>query len=238
MRSPPAGAPCAARCAATAGPRCPTLRRSRRPRPRHRSCRSSGPPPPPAPRVEAAGVEPVAAPGEDDAAERAPRRWWLVVPLLVVIALGALAVVEFAPADTFDPPRLGLPPVALTGVALPSLPPLDLTRIPVVGERLDAALNPPPAPASPLRITASGERRRLGNGTWLMTVTGTVTNPTPAPAALTGIDAALLDPAGHVAFRWRIAAPASVVAAGGSAAFESVAANFPPAATVLRLTVR
>lgn len=189
-------------------------------------------PPPPVPVASDDIVRPAADPDDPP-----PRRRWGLVALLVlaVLALSALAVVEFAPATTFDQPRLGLPAVA--EVALPSLPPLDLTQVPLVGDRLDALVNRPPAPPSPLKIAASGERRRLGNGTWLLTVTGSVTNPTGEPVSLTGIDAALLDPAGHVALRWHIAAPASVIAPHASAAFESLTANFPPAATVLRLTV-
>ncbi len=170
-----------------------------------------------------------------DDAPPPPRRWgWLIAVLLLIVAVAALAVVEFAPADTFTPPRLGLPPPA---EIVADLPPLDLTRIPLVGDRLDRLVNPPPAPVSPLRIAAHGERRMLTNGTRLLTVAGTVTNPTAAPVALAGIDAALVDPAGG-ALRWRIPAPVSVVGARQSATFESVAANYPAGATVLQLTPR
>lgn len=163
------------------------------------------------------------------------RRWgWLVAVVLVVVALAALAVIEFAPADTFSPPRLGLP---AAGAIAADLPPLDLTQVPLVGDRLDALVHPRPAPPSPLRIVATGERRTLPNGTRMLTVGGTVTNPTAAPVALAGIDAALVDPAGH-AFRWRIAAPATVLGAGQSATFDSITANYPADATVLQLTPR
>ena len=164
-----------------------------------------------------------------------------VVVALAVLAVVALAVVEFSSANTFDPPRLGLPAVHLPGAAadlsLPHLP-LDLAQVPLVGDALDRLINPPPAPPSPLRISASGERRTLANGTRVLTVTGTVANPTGAVATLTAIDAALLDAAGHPAFRWRIPAPASAIAAHTSIAFESIAANFPDGATVLRLRPR
>ncbi len=168
--------------------------------------------------------------GDDD--EPAPRRRGLVVGLvvaLILLALAAAAIVELAPADTFSPPRLGLP-----AVAVGALPPLDLTQVPVVGADLDRLVHPP---ASPLRVAATGVRRTLTNGTRVLTVTGTVANPTAAPVALAGIDAALIDPAGGTRFRWRIPA-AGVVRAGGSLPFESVAANFPPQATVLRTTPR
>lgn len=169
--------------------------------------------------------------------ERPPRRrrGWPIAVLILLVAVAALAVVEFAPADTFDPPRLGLP--AAADVAR-DLPPLDLTRVPLVGDRLDAVVNARAGPASPLRIAASGERRTLPNGTRTLTVDGTVTNPTATPVALAGIDAALLDRAGHPAVRWRIAAPASVIGAGQSAAFESIEVDAPAGATVLQLTPR
>ncbi|MBV8972559.1 MAG: zinc-ribbon domain-containing protein [Sphingomonadaceae bacterium] len=170
---------------------------------------------------------------------RRRRRWGWLLALVALIAVGALAVIEFAPEDTFSPPRLGLPAPRLAladagSLAVPHLPPLDLARVPLVG----ALIDPPPPPASPLRVTARGERRVLANGTRLLTVSGTVANPTAAPVALAGIDAALLDPAGHRALRWRIAAPASVVAAHTTAAFEATAANYPAQATLLQLTPR
>lgn len=171
-----------------------------------------------------------------------PRRRYglLVATALIAVVVTAAAVVEFAPADTFDPPRLGLPSPRDLARQTPSLdlPPLDLRQIPLIGDALDGAINPPPAPASPLRVTAHGERRTLANGTNILLVSGTVTNSAAAPVALTAIDAVLRDPAGPVAIRWRIPAPVAMVAGHGSVAFESVAANFPAAATVLQLTPR
>ncbi len=148
--------------------------------------------------------------------------------LLVVVAAGGLAVVGSPPPTRSIRRASACRRWRGSGETLPTLPPLDLTRIPLVGDRLDALVNPPPAPASPLRIAASGERRQLGNGTWMMTVTGSVTNPTDAPVALTGIDAALLDPAGHVAFRWRIAAPASVIRRTAARHSNRLPPIFPP----------
>ena len=183
-------------------------------------------------------------------------RWGCLTTAVVGLAVaGAVAVVEFAPVNTFNPPRLGLPPVTLRisdlgAVSLPKftlprlhvpsieLPPLDLTRIPYVGASLDRLVNPPPVPASPLRLTATGERHRLANGHTLLNVTGTLANPTALPQAVPAIDAALLDPAGHAAFHWRIAPPVVELAPHQSVAIESVAANYPPDATVLRLRLK
>ena len=118
------------------------------------------------------------------------------------------------------------------------MPPLDLTRVPLIGDRLDRLVNPPAAPPSPLRIDAHGGRRTLANGTRLLTVSGTVANPTAAPVALSGIDAALLDPAGHRRYRWRIAAPASVIAAHGSAGSSRSSPTSPPRRRCCSLTPR
>ena len=186
--------------------------------------------------VALADAEPASPAGTWMVGDGGPRcrRAWPIVVLLLIVALAGFAVVEFAPADTFDPPRLGLP---APGGIVADLPSVDLSRVPLIGDALDR-LTPAAAPASPLRIVATGERRTLPGGTRLLTVGGTVTNPTAEPVALAGIDAALLDPAGHAAFRWRIAAPASVIGPGQSATFESIEANFPPDATVLQLTPR
>jgi len=167
---------------------------------------------------------------------RLPVGW--IAAAVALLAAAALAVVEFAPERTFDPPRLGLPAARLPHVDTASLPPLDLTRVPVVGSALDALAHPRAAPPSPLRITAIGERHRLANGTWLLTVAGTIANPTGAAVAVTGIDAALVDRRGKVGLRWRILPPVGEVPAHGRAPFESTAANFPAAATTLRLTPR
>ena len=196
-------------------------------------------------------------PGASPPNSRRPRRrrWLWLVALAFILTAAALAVVEFAPLNTFTPPRLGLPPVTLPmsdlgSIRLPKLtlpklhvpaidlPPLDLTRIPYVGAPLDRMVNPPPLPASPLRLTATGERHRLANGRVLLNVTGTLVNPTALPQAVPAIDAALLDPAGRAAFHWRIAPPVVELAPYHSVAIESVATNFPPDATVLRLRLK
>ena len=168
-----------------------------------------------------------------------PAAFVTAVVMIVVLAVAALAVIEFAPEQTFNPPRLGLPAVHLplksASLSVPRLPPLRLVRVPIVGASLDRLIYPPPPSASPLRISAKGERRTLANGTLVLTITGSVANPSDATAALTAIDAALLDTAGHLAFHWRIPAPVSAIAAHSSVAFETVAANFPGGATVIRL---
>ena len=172
-----------------------------------------------------------------------PRRraWrWIVLLVLVAAALAALAFIEFAPATTFDPPRLGLPaidPVALPAITLPALdlPPLDLTRVPFVGDRLDALVHPAALPPSPLTIRVAGERRHLGNGGVLLVLTGTIVNPTATAQPVPPVEARLVDPAGHVAYRWRIAAPVATLPPHHQVAFDSTAANYPPAAQRLDL---
>lgn len=181
------------------------------------------------------------------------RRWVLPTALVGVLAAGAAAVVALAPQILpFDVSRLGLPAVTLPAIDLPrldlptfaaadlphvtiSFPPLDLTRIPYVGDALDRLIFPPPAPISPLRIDVTAERRQLVNGTTLLVVSGEVANPTAASHIVPPIEATLADPSGRVALRWRIAAPVSRLAAGATAPFESVAANYPGGAPKLRL---
>ncbi|MGI4876593.1 MAG: zinc-ribbon domain-containing protein [Janthinobacterium lividum] len=195
--------------------------------------------------------------------ERGPRRWRWIVPLLLVVALGALAVVEFAPARTFNPPRLGLPDPAALGlpaITLPAidlaaldprkitlprlpkitlpylgLPPLDLTKIPLVGDRLDGLVHPVPVPPSPLTITVAGERRHLANGGAVLVLAGTIVNPTANVVPVPAIEARLVDPAGKLAYRWRIAAPVVSLPPHHQVPFNSTAANYPPNAERLDL---
>nr|WP_295662518.1 zinc-ribbon domain-containing protein [Polymorphobacter sp.] len=196
----------------------------------------------------------------DREVERSPRRWRWIVPLLLVVALGALAVVEFAPAKTFTPARLGLPDPAALGlpaitlpaidtaaidprkIALPKitlphidLPPLDLTKIPLVGDRLDALVHPVPVPPSPLTITVAGERRHLANGGAVLVLAGTIANPTANVVPVPAIEARLVDPAGKLAYRWRIAPPVVSLPPHSQAPFNSTAANYPANAERLDL---
>lgn len=197
------------------------------------------PPPPPAP---AADADPTAEP---DAAPEPPVRgaaWPLVVALFALIAFAALAVVEFAPAATFSPPRLGLPRIDLPAVDLPTidlpaidLPRLDLARIPLIGNRLETIVHPLPVPPSPLTIAVTSERRRLATGGALLVLSGTIANPTATAQPVAAIDARLVDPAGKVAYRWRIAAPVATLPAHHEVRFESTAANYPAAAERLDL---
>lgn len=188
-------------------------------------------------------------PADDADADPGPRRWrWIVPLLLVFVALVALAVVKFAPATTFNPPRLGLPDPATLGlptidpgtIALPALPkldlpPLDLTRIPLVGDRLDRLVHPAAAPPSPLTITVAGERRHLANGGAVLVLAGKIVNPTDTAHVVLPIEARLIDPGGKVAYRWRIAPPVATLAAHHEVPFDSTAANYPADAERLDL---
>lgn len=205
------------------------------------------------PREDAPIAAPLPEPDEPAAPPPAVRRRWLLPAALagVLVAGAAAATVAFAPRLLpFDVARLDLPalpridlphfdpptfdPAALPRVTI-SLPPLDLTRVPVIGADLDRLVFPPPAPVTPLRIDVTAERRRLGNGTNLLVVSGAVANPTAAAHAVPPIEATLATPSGRVALRWRIAAPVPRLAAGATAPFESVAANYPGDAPRLRL---
>lgn len=190
------------------------------------------------------------SPAPDDA-DRRPRRWRWIVPLLcVAVVLAGLAVVTFAPASTFDPPRLGLPDPAALGLpaidvasiempalALPTLdlPPLDLTKVPIVGARLDALIHPAATPRSPLTISVAAERRPLGNGGAVLVIAGTIVNPTDTAQQVPPIAARLVDPAGGIAYRWRIAPPVTTLPPHRAVAFDSTAANYPAVARRLDL---
>ncbi|MGI4881366.1 MAG: zinc-ribbon domain-containing protein [Janthinobacterium lividum] len=189
----------------------------------------------------------------DELPPRRGRKRWIVLALLLLAAIGATAALVLIPSlsrrvlpgidvphlslsgitlPALDLPKLSVPKLALPTIALP---PVDLTRIPYIGDRLEQLVYPLPVPESPLRIVAGGERRRLANGSALLVLSGKVSNPTALPQVVPPIEARLVDPAGHVALRWRIAPPVAVLPGGHSVAFDSSAANYPPNAERLDL---
>ena len=181
--------------------------------------------PPPAPPVKAGGeqvgggLEAIAAEPEltdplpaDD--PPAPAHWlWTVFAVMVGLGLSAAAFL----------------------IQNPALPPLDLTRIPYVGDALDALVYPPAPPPVPLRLTAGAEFRTVAGGRRMVVLTGSVTNPTALAQAVPPIEALLLDSQRHALLRWRIAAPTAVLMAGRGAAFDSSTFNVPAAGTTVTL---
>ena len=161
---------------------------------------------------------------------------------------GELATSAPEPLPADDPPRrahwLWTMLAVLVGLALsaaafliqnPALPPLDLTRIPYIGEPLDALVYPPAPPPVPLRLTASAEFRVVAGNRRMVVLTGSVTNPTALAQPVPPIEALLLDSQRHALLRWQIAAPTAVLMAGRSAAFDSSTFGIPAAGTTVTL---
>lgn len=92
--------------------------------------------------------------------------------------------------------------------------------------------------ASPLAlVTTHMDRQRLESGNELLTVTGRVINPTGHEQAVPPLSAELRTHAGKVVYRWTIAPPASSLAPGASASFNSAEVNVPPGGDELTITL-
>lgn len=180
---------------------------------------AAGPPPalaPAPPGPVAPPAEPVPVPDET-APDVAPRRvhWgWTLLTVVVGLALTAAAAL----------------------VQNPGLPPLDLTRVPVVGDWLDRRVNPPAPPPVTLTLAGSATFHDLRTGGQLVALSGTIVNPTSQTVAVPPVEALVIDTARHAVYRWRIAAPVAVLGPGRSAAFESSASGFP--ASGVKVTLR
>ena len=92
--------------------------------------------------------------------------------------------------------------------------------------------------ASPLAlVTTHMDRQRLESGNELLTVAGRVINPTSKEQAVPPLQAQLETNSGKVVYRWTIPAPASSLAPGASAPFNSAEVNVPPGGDKLTITV-
>ena len=92
--------------------------------------------------------------------------------------------------------------------------------------------------ASPLAlVTTHMDRQRLESGNELLTVAGRVINPTGKEQAVPPLQAQLKTRAGKVVYRWTIPAPASSLAPGASAPFNSAEVNVPPGGDELTITL-
>ncbi|MFL6736075.1 MAG: zinc-ribbon domain-containing protein [Sphingomonas sp.] len=91
---------------------------------------------------------------------------------------------------------------------------------------------------SPLAlVTTHMDRQRLESGNELLTVTGRVINPTGKEQAVPPLQAQLKTRAGKVVYSWTIAPPASSLAPGASAPFNSAEVNVPPGGEELTITL-
>ena len=91
---------------------------------------------------------------------------------------------------------------------------------------------------SPLAlVTTHMDRQRLESGNELLTVTGRVINPTGKEQAVPPLQAQLKTRTGKVVYSWTIAPPASSLAPGASAPFNSAEVNVPPGGEELTITL-
>ena len=81
--------------------------------------------------------------------------------------------------------------------------------------------------ASPLQITARGDRQTLASGNELLAVRGRVINPSSEAQPVPPIQAQLRDSSGRVLHSWTIAPPASSLPPGGSTSFNSAEMDVP-----------
>lgn len=94
-----------------------------------------------------------------------------------------------------------------------------------------------PAGTSPLAlVTTHMDRQRLESGNELLTVTGRVINPTGRRQDVPPLQAQLKTKAGKVVYSWTIPAPASSLAPGASASFNSAEVN-PPGGDELTISL-
>ncbi len=164
---------------------------------------------------ETAPPAPLPEPPPEPAVEPPARVHWAWTALTVIVGLALLAGAFL--------------------IQNPALPPLDVTRIPLVGDWLDAQLTPVVPPPVALTLSATAEFRRLSGGARMVALTGTVTNPTAQPQPVPPITALVIDGARHMVYRWYIAAPVAMLPPGRSATFDSSASGFPPSGTAVTM---
>jgi hypothetical protein len=87
----------------------------------------------------------------------------------------------------------------------------------------------------PLQIEGGAQRQELASGNALLTVTGTVTNPTDKVQKVPQIRAQLRDGRGRVVYSWAISPPVSTLQPRARATFNAAEAEVPAGASQLHL---
>ena len=93
------------------------------------------------------------------------------------------------------------------------------------------------AAATPLQITAQGDRQTLASGNELLAVTGRIINPSSESQPVPPIQAQVRDESGRVLHSWTIAPPARRLAPGASASFNSAEMDVPAGGDQLTVTL-
>ena len=111
---------------------------------------------------------------------------------------------------------------AAAAMWVPDLPTVsvDLSRLPWL-ERIVA---PPAVRRNPVTVRFSVDPQPVPGGRRIVfSVSGTVANPSDEPQAVPKLEGRLVDPAGAVSYRWRIAVPGAVLLPGQEVAFDASA---------------
>jgi hypothetical protein len=93
------------------------------------------------------------------------------------------------------------------------------------------------AAATPLQITAQGDRQTLASGNELLAVSGRIINPSSTTQPIPPIRAQVRDGSGHVLHSWTISPPAARLAPGASASFNSAEMDVPAGGDQLTVTL-
>jgi predicted Zn finger-like uncharacterized protein len=91
------------------------------------------------------------------------------------------------------------------------------------------------ATGTPLQIQGGAQRQALASGNALLSVTGSITNPTDKVQKVPPIRAQLRDASGRVVYSWPISPPVSQLPPRGRTAINAAEAEVPAGATQLHL---
>ena len=164
---------------------------------------------------------------EDEETESRPRKIWLYILTVLVLAATLLALAVLS--GRLRPQDYGLPALDLPRIDLPALnfPAVELPTI-----RLPRTAPPP------LAIEADAVKRRLPDNRLVWEVQGVITNPTKTRQPVPPVEVVLMDSQGRAVGRWTVRPEIRNLAPGGVARFETSTINPPESAQRLRLPLK